>query len=254
MRWSYIFDHEREFCDDIPYQAFTYHQQIDMALSYPWEAGSQFGLEGSARGSDITQPWEGVYSPADKIVPMKLHLRFLKLRAVIYNRRVLYRLSEHELPAARCAVGEPWAYYFLSEERGEIALYPQPLVYADDSAADYQRYEDWSEREIGHILDGSSLANRLLIIFEAMPPMVELDTNLDEFWPFYSQKILLFALLERAFNVNTDAFSPSLRDYWGMRKNIGIQLIRLLHQLKRRDRIFNLRAKRPGISLCRRWP
>ena len=66
------------------------------------------------------------------------------------------------------------------------------------------------------------------IIYEFVPNDVpEEDAAWGEFLPYpeWAVKYLEYGTLERAYGADTDGFIPSLRDYWGVRYQVGIKVL-----------------------------
>ncbi len=104
--------------------------------------------------------------------------------------------------------------------------------------------DSFDENDTGIVLDTIDADGQLLMIFEALPDAVEdeIDTwaYAISWWPPYMLPMIEYATLERCFGADTDGFIPSLRDYWEMRKKIGIETVKAFKQLKLQDRDYRL--------------
>uniref|UniRef100_A0A6M3JTQ7 Uncharacterized protein n=1 Tax=viral metagenome TaxID=1070528 RepID=A0A6M3JTQ7_9ZZZZ len=107
-------------------------------------------------------------------------------------------------------------------------------------------YEEDSldETDYGVVYDNVETDGHLFMVFEALPQDVDekVDTWDDQIpdWPPYMLPVVEYATLERCFSADSDGFIPSLRDYWQMRKSVGLDTIKLFKHLKLKDRDFRL--------------
>lgn len=73
-------------------------------------------------------------------------------------------------------------------------------------------------------------------------------------------KYIEYGTLERCFGADNDGFIPSLRDYWKMRKEAGIQAIHRMLRMRVKDRDYCLgmgsraAVRRRGGSLGPHYP
>jgi len=94
---------------------------------------------------------------------------------------------------------------------------------------------------------------QLLVISKKTP--VDLAEEDDEsMLPSYIQKYTEYGALEMAFRANTDGYIPSLADYWGMRKQIGFNLIRRFRVKRRIDRTYVMQTHDIPARNVRRHP
>jgi hypothetical protein len=127
-------------------------------------------------------------------------------------------------------------------------------VNAETDDYNYMYYFEYpnTEKEIPGYITGTSdeviteidakldVDGQLFLIYEYTPQPVEDYTNELSDWPEYMLKIIMAGMLERCFSADTDGFIPSLRDYWKMRKEIGIRGIKLFKTMRSRDRDYRL--------------
>lgn len=66
------------------------------------------------------------------------------------------------------------------------------------------------------------------------------DTRDESDWPDYLQKYAEYGALEALYSANTDGQIQSLRDYWKMRKEMGVKAIQVLSSLRKQDRDYCL--------------
>ena len=72
--------------------------------------------------------------------------------------------------------------------------------------------------------------------------------------PSYIQKYVEYATLEMAYRANTDGRIPTLAEYWGYRKDIGIKIIQLFRNKRRMDRVYTFRTHDIPTRNIRRRP
>lgn len=265
--WSYQRDWEVQHIDGDKYQCLNNWPVRNYMICYVWEPGYYLdSADTKEYGTRFIHPWESVYcSPAD-VVQIPLHAKFHKGKFVAYDEYEIEPYSEREIADAnsyyKTAVGEPVAYYRQSEYENTMVLYPRPssIVWDDsglllkdssDSFSDTSGEgiviftdDGFDESDTGVIFDTIDAADHLFMIFEAMPDDIEEDDgSWDEdmsWWPPYMLPTIEYATLERCFGADTDGYIPSLRDYWEMRKKIGIEAIKLFKSKRLTDRDFRL--------------
>lgn len=82
--------------------------------------------------------------------------------------------------------------------------------------------------------------NNLFLIYDYLPSDVEdYAADLSD-WPPYLMQVIIAGMLERAYSADTDGFIPSLRDFWKMKKDMGIMAMKIFRQHKYRDRDYRL--------------
>lgn len=82
--------------------------------------------------------------------------------------------------------------------------------------------------------------SNLFLIYDYLPAdVVDYEDDITDI-PEYLVHVIIAGMLERAFGADCDGFIPTLRDYWKMRKEIGIKAINLFKSLKYRDRDYRL--------------
>jgi hypothetical protein len=111
-----------------------------------------------------------------------------------------------------------------------------------------------SSGDLGVTTDIISKDNNALFIFKVEPEDISTDDDEPRF-PRFIQKYVEFATLERAFSADTDGMIESLRDYWAMRKQVGIEAIKKFQVRRRTDRDYRLQTfDLPGRSGVHRHP
>lgn len=98
------------------------------------------------------------------------------------------------------------------------------------------------DREYGIATDVIEADDNALFIFEKNPTDLSGGTDESDF-PVYLRKYIEYAVLERAYAADTDGQIASLRDYWAMRKTIGLKAIKLFMGKRKADRNYRMTTK-----------
>ncbi len=262
--FSYMYDWEKQYADGDKYQCFTIWQAQNVVITYPWEA--TYWLTNSDTpdsGTRFTHPWESAYSAPADYVPSPFHAKFNKARFVAYNERALSPTTQGELAGKdshyKTASGTPGWYWRPDIEGNQIVIYPRPssITFDDggllrdptealDDAGGLNTWDEASldERDTGIITDNIDTVDALFMVFESLPQEVTSsagDWYTEEVdFPDIFLKYVMAGCLERCFGADNDGFIPSLRDYWRLRKEIGIKAIRKFKVLRLSDRTFQL--------------
>jgi hypothetical protein len=262
--YSYMRDWEWTHGEGERYQCLDIWQARDITICYPWE--SNYWLTNNDTpddGTRFTHPWEAHYtSPAD-VVEVPLHKKFQTMKYLAYDEDELKPLSRKEITERdqfyKTITGTAVYYWRPDEYRNTIVLHPRPsgvtwddtsllnspLDTFDDSGGIQTWVEDeFRENDTGIILDTIETDGQILAIFDAIPDDVSEEVGdwhtEDIDFPDYLLKYVRYATLERCFGADTDGFIPSLRDYWAMRKETGINLIKRFKSLRSSDRDYRL--------------
>lgn len=131
------------------------------------------------------------------------------------------------------------------------------LLFTDDDTTDRQTgtvidsTDYLFNKDTGISLDTITAADNALFIFEKNPTDLSGGTDESDFPP-YLRKYIEYATLERAYAVDNDGQIASLRDYWAMRKTIGLKAIKLFMGLRKADRNYRMTTKgTPGFRTRR---
>ncbi len=265
--WTYLYDHEYSHCEGDRYKAFHGFGARDMVVTYPWEPGYTLdALDYADDGTRFTHPWESEYcSPAD-VIKIPLHAQFHRMKFSAFDEQKIDPITEKEVAEGnrfyKTTEGEPVNYYRISEEENTVVIYPKPSSVTWDDAyllgsdpdesfsetsgeglINYQA-DSYDEADYGVIFDTIDADGHLLMIFEVLPDDVEEETDTwgdpIAWWPAYMLPVIEYATLERCFGADTEGYIPSLRDYWELRKKIGIETIKQFKQDHLKDRDFRM--------------
>jgi hypothetical protein len=232
-------------------------------------------------GYRFTHPWESVYGTPADVVKIPLHAKFHKGKFLAFDEEKIEPLTEREIasndPYYKIIDGLPINYYRPDDYENTMILYPRPssVTWDDvsllrepcsDSFSDTLgegiitgEDDSFDESDYGIITDTIDTDGNLFMIFESLPDNIEDDeSDWDEeleWWPQYMIPIVECAVLERCFGADTDGFIPSLRDYWRIRKEIGIKAILKFKSMRSLDRDYRLgRFERPQRTRGPRLP
>ena len=103
--------------------------------------------------------------------------------------------------------------------------------------------------DTGFITATIDAAGAVLMIYERLAYDVESDTDTwdDELdLPEFILHYIEAATLERAFSADTDGFIPSLRDFWKLRKEIGINAMKTYKRNRSKNRDYVIGSGGPA--------
>ena len=93
--------------------------------------------------------------------------------------------------------------------------------------------------------------DNVLFVYSKNPTAVADVTDESDF-PDYLQKYIEYGAIERAYAANTDGQIQSLRDYWAMRREMGMKAITRFMSQRKQDRDYRLTVKGvPGFRTRR---
>jgi len=276
--YSYMRDWENEHTEGDKYQCLMIWQARDYTVCYPWEPG--YFLTNSDVGDDGTRfvyPWESEYSSPADYVPLPLHRRLHDIKFMAFDEEQLFPTDRKQLSLSdrfyRTSSGRAVNYWRPDDKENQFVLYPRPssITWDDvgllrsplDSFGDSGQIETWDEayidqRDTGIITDSIDTDGQVFMVFESIPE--DVNDNPSDWYsieldlPDFFRKYIRYGVLERCFGANTDGFIPSLRDYWQLRKQIGIKAIKKYKSLRNADRDYRFggtyqsaRSKHPRL-------
>jgi len=267
---SYMWDWEIAQTEGSIYRCLNNWPTRDMTFCYPWEPGYYLSeVSVPDDGYRFLHPWETGYGAPGDVLRIGLHQKFHKMVFCAFDERQIHPLAEREIAATdryyKTKAGEVTNYYRPDEYGNDIVLYPRPgsitwdeaMWLLDDASeafgtestdgiVSYQE-DGFDESDTGIIWDTVDTDENLFMIFEALPDEIEEDTYTwdDEisWWPPYMIPVVEYATLERCYGADTDGFIPSLRDYWELRKKIGIEAIKQFKNKRLTDRDYQMGGK-----------
>jgi len=284
--WSYLYDWETHHIDGDKHQSLELWPVRNAAICYPWEAG--YFLDSMSTVDEdyrFTHPWEAVYGTPADVVKIPLHMKFHQARFVAFGESKIEPSTEREIalndPYYKTVDGEALNYYRPDDYENTMVIYPRPSsVTWDDVSLMREPLTDsfsdtlaegiitgiddtFKESDYGIITDTIATDGNLFMIFDSLPDDIEdSEGDWDEelaWWPPYMIPVVEYAVLERCFGSDTDGFIPSLRDYWKIKKEIGIAGIKLFKSLRAYDRDYQLGGtlkdrRRRGPRLPEHYP
>jgi hypothetical protein len=281
---SYLQDWEWAFLPSNTgnYQALRYHEQAEIVFAYRWEPQAVWGLiEATAPdgGVHFTHPFEAFMGMVPgEIVPLQFPTGFHNAKFVAWDKQPIDFLTlksiQQDDPSWVGRSGEPFAYWRPDKFENQFCLYPNPSspVWDDidgdpDIGGVIFTDEDTVSSEYGTIIDAGGLMSQdlgiatdiietddnVLFVYSKTPQEVVSENDESDFPP-YLQKYAEHGALERAYAVDNDGQIQSLRDYWAMRKELGLKVIQRFMSLRKQDRDYRLTTKgAPGFR-TRRQP
>jgi len=124
------------------------------------------------------------------------------------------------------------------------------MIYDGDSWLDQQ--------DVGLAVDVIDTDNALLMVYDFSPRDIGFTDGSD--FPAWAVKTVEHATLERCFGADTDGYIPTLRDYWKLRKEIGINMLNRVYRMALNDRDYRLggngqaTTRGRGFSLGSHYP
>lgn len=257
--YSYLYDWEQTTVEGDRYRCLEYGANIGRVQTYNWEAGYYLStITTPDDGYRMTQPWESVYGePADP-QGVLLHSLFDRMKFIAYDCDPILPITRSELeksdPYYRTRSGEVSHYWRPDDYSNLIYPYPRPStvvwqepdtsVTMEDAGGISSSAETYlDEEDTGITTDIINISDAFFMVYDAQPTEIRETTDESDFED-YLTKYIEYAVLERAFGADTDGFIPSLRDYWKLRKEIGIKTIQRFKRNTLTDRNYRLGGNR----------
>lgn len=254
--YSYTHDWEKGYIEGDRYQCLFVNQADADCMTFPWEPTWFIDDDITTSGGDgFTHPFEVHYVTTVAEPPaVLLHARFDKMKFIAYDREKIEPITERELRDKdryyRSSVGTPSNYWRPDDYSNLIYPYPIPSSATiaapdetdifDDAGGINTRSEVWlDESDYGLLTDHVDTTDAFFMIYSAQPTDI-IETTDEGDWPDFMTKYVEYATLERAYGADTDGFIPSLRDYWKLRKEIGLKALAKLQRLMLADRDYVL--------------
>jgi hypothetical protein len=263
---SYMFDWEKGYLEGDSYQALTINQASGGAITSPWEAA--YWLSAIQTDNDnitYTNPWEIQYCSQAMPPAIPLHVVFDKMLFIAYDQDKLFPISKRELESAdpfyESRTGQPTHYWRPDDYSNIFYPYPLPSTVVHQDEDESLPFEDtggisasaeaWlDEADTGIATDIVNVANAFFMVYTAQPTEIDLTTDESDFVS-WAVKYCEYGALERAYGADTDGYIPSLRDYWKLRKEIGVKALMRFRRMMLTDRDFRLGGQ-PRTATSRR--
>jgi hypothetical protein len=255
--YSYTHRWEEQYTDSATdMRVLEYGQDINKVYTYPWE----FAWSGTNPPKDEgsyrwTHPFEGTMYTTAKPVPNILNKGFVSGIWCAYDQEEILPLSRDQVASGdrwyRHRKGEAKYYYRDSDYANTIVIYPQPPP-------------DYSATSVGDLTDSTyvTTTDRVVIVYKYAHADIpsgsgNWDDTLD--WPDWAIPYIEYATLERAYGADTDGYIPTLHEYWKLRYDVGLQILKRLQSLWLKDKKLVMggikrRPKPSGPSLGSHYP
>ena len=93
--------------------------------------------------------------------------------------------------------------------------------------------------------------DNVLLVYDSMAADIQDELDTSDF-PEFMQKYIECGVLERSYSANTDGRIQSLKDYWGLRYQTGIEMMKRYMRKRTQDRDYRLiTSKRPPVRRYR---
>lgn len=252
--WAFMWDWEQDFLDGDKLQALILHQGSLRVISHPWESAYWLEtIEAPDYGDRWTHPFEVAYCSPSEAPKVLLHQKCDKLKFMAYDLERIEPLQEREIAAEdryyKTRSGQVTHYYRPDVYSNQIVIYPIPsnIVFQDydpsdvfdDTGGQVDVEGDLNLSDYGLTTDVVDPEDALFMIYSFLPyDAFGWDDETE--WPDWILKYIEYGTLERAFGADTDGFIPTLRDYWKMRKEIGINAIKKFKRMMTADRDYRM--------------
>lgn len=291
---SYLYDWEWPYTnvgEGYVYQALNYYQQAEEVTCFLWEPEHIAGANSDTTdsGTYYTHPWEAfIVNTPGQIPPLWAPNKFSEVVYLAWDKKPIEPITKKRMQGDdsswRTRSGE--VQYYRRDEKLEnfIRLYPIPstidwqdITPSDSEDQEYVQNgygmalyssEDTDSSDYGVIVSGTgnvlnqdegvpdavyTADDNLLMVFSKTPK--DLDGDEDESdLPVYLRKYVEYGVLERAYSANTDGKIESLKNYWGYRKELAFNVIKIFNGKKRVDRDYRLATKDVPARAVRRTP
>jgi hypothetical protein len=272
--WSYQWDWEKQHIEGDMHKCLLVYQQTGEVITYPWEAGYWMDANDTPDdGYRCTHPWEtAMCSTPSDIVPMKLHTRLQRMKFCAYDEEPIQAIQPREVatndPYWKTRTGQVTNYCIFDETENLYFLYPHPSAITWHEVAEEDTFDDSGglitdfgtlyESDTGLTTDIVDTEDSVFMVYDAIPYDLQAWED-DCLIPDVFLKYVEYATLERCFGADTDAFIPTLRDYWKMRKDAGIEAMKRMLRMRVKDRDYQFggiqsAVRRRGGSLGPHYP
>jgi hypothetical protein len=274
---TYVHDWEAAYGEGEKAQVLPLWQANSISFCYSWEPAYWITASTAAdSGSRVMLPWECAYAEPNDAIPIPLHSQVHKLKWVAFDEETIGVSSQAEISKQdrdyRTRTGRVQTCYRPDVYHNELILYPRPSsatfqetdeeeVYDDDGGIVLWREDAMDFTDAGIVTEAINHEGAVVCAFEILPTEVSSDAGTwddDLDWPDFAVKYVEYAALERLFGADNDGFVPSLRDYWGYRKQVGINALKTYRRRRMSDRTFFMgqtpRRTRPHLRLPDEYP
>lgn len=266
---------EQTYCDGDIMQMLAVWQAEGASVCHVWEPVHwQDSTSVADEGECITVPIDCGYCTPNRPLPIPLHRNLHRPLFSAFDKDAISQASFRDIVqrdrSYKTRTGEVESFYRRDEWHHEIVLYPQPASitwqepdestgFSDTYGLDTGGDLDFSDH--GVVVDSLDADGALLMVYESYPQEIDADTGswsdpLD--LPAFMVKYVEYAALERLYSMDTDGFIPSLRDFWKMRKEVGINALKTYRRRRLTSATFTMgnprREQKPYPKLPSGYP
>lgn len=265
---AYIYDWEWPF---LPvgksqfYQAFQYHHQSNIIITYDWESQNLNGINSSVSdyGARFTQPFESAYIAVGDPIKVRFPTNFHTAIYMAYDKEPVKYFEEKAIADTestyKTRTGDPFAYYRPDNLDNSFILFPAPTVnnWADGEGmalfingetvsvetGDILVATNYSPDDyVGISLDILDSTDNVILVYDIIPTDI-LGPQDESDYPSYLQKYIEYGVISRAYGANTDGRIPTLAEYWAFRYETGIGLILTYKWQRQKDRTYRFKTE-----------
>lgn len=269
FEWPYT-DHASGYVNSVP-SDLKYYDQGYIFCTYRWEGPHIAGhtAPGSDAGTFCFHPWETWMvndGTASDSPPIWAGNGFEEAIFIAFDKDPIEPIDRKTLMESdrtyRTRQGEVVNYWREETMENFIHLYPTPsrvswtdtttegMVIGEASATeageDYGLITDYtgaySQTNFGAAVDLLDLEDNMLVAYVKQPTEIVHDDDESEFRDYFT-KYIEFGTLEQAYRMENDGKIESMSAYWGYRKTLAVQIMRLFKFKKMEDRHLCLKTK-----------
>jgi hypothetical protein len=251
---GYMYDFEWPYTDSDNGQVYMvgyYHDSSQKLHTSKWESQHLDGLTPTTTLSvhNYTQPWEGLtglITNAAEPPPFHFPGRFYRLNYVAWDRKPLDNLSLKELKERdmswKTRQGTPTHYYREQKQSNVFYLYPIPSSVTWGTSG--STYDDADPDTAAYGSTTLDVDNNILLIFDKIPTELTSESSTSEL-PVYLRKFVEYGVIANAYSTNSDGRIGTLAEYWNMRREVAINIIKSFKSKIYSDRDYQLQTKSP---------
>lgn len=269
FEWPYT-NHADGYVNSVP-SDLKFYDQAYVFCTYRWEGPHIAGhtSPGSDAGTFCFHPFETWLvndGTASDSPPVWAGHNFEQAIFVAFDKDPIEPIDKKVLQESdisfRTRQGEVINYWRDETLENFIHLYPTPStiswtdtedegmvigeVSADEAGESYGLVTDYtgaySPTNFGVAVDLLDLDDNLLVAYIQRPAEIVNDDDVSDF-PSYFTKYIEFGTLEQAYRMENDGKIESLSSYWGYRKTLAKEIMRLFKYRKMEDRDLCLKTK-----------
>lgn len=205
----------------VTYTDYIEEDAHQFAYTFDWESsyGSGSGIKLTRTDSDNSREYLYIWEVSEN-----------QDLASTDDKEVFGSKSDYGMRATyRWEVSESGAYGQINFIDGDTVDSPIGAI--------VKRTDTLFSQDEGVAISAVDTENNVLLIYEVIPEDIIDDTDISQF-PEWMQKYIECSVTEKAYGSNTDGRIQSLADYWAMRYQVGVSMIKRYKSLRRADRNY----------------